>query len=111
MDSNEKLKYRECPHCHKLISRKNCSFYLLKGSKYPITCNHCGKEVQPSGEAWPFRVGFFIGFAAVVISMKYFLYLNYSFLDSLKKSIPFILLGFLLSGIITVEFIRFRKED
>ena len=64
MADEKKLRFRECPHCHKLISRKNCSFYIMKGSKYPITCEHCGKEVQPSVVAWPFRVGFFFGVLA-----------------------------------------------
>jgi hypothetical protein len=111
MSDEKKLRFRECPHCHKLISRKNCSFYIIKGSKYPITCNHCGKEVQPSVEAWPFRVGFFFGFLGIVAPTKYYLWQGNGFWESVMKAIPFFLLALAVNGIVNVEFIKFKKTD
>ena len=111
MSDEKKLRFRECPYCHKLISRKSCSFYIMKGSKYPITCEHCGKEVQPSVEAWPFRVGFFFGVLSGVIPTKYYLAKGFSFWASASKTIPYFLLALAVTGIVIVEFIKFKKTD
>jgi endogenous inhibitor of DNA gyrase (YacG/DUF329 family) len=111
MSDEKKLRFRECPHCHKLISRKSCSFYIMKGSKYPIACEHCGKKVQPSVEAWPFRVGFFFGVLSGVIPTKYYLAKGFSFWASASKTIPYFLLALAVTGIVIVEFIKFKKTD
>ena len=42
------MKARECPYCHKEISRYKCSHYFFHGTNSPIRCNHCNSEVKLS---------------------------------------------------------------
>lgn len=39
------MKNRECPYCHKKVSLRKCIKYIIKGTKYSTTCNHCGQQL------------------------------------------------------------------
>lgn len=70
-----KLKARECPHCHRLVSLKICSKYLLRGTAYTIRCNHCNTELALQKEPIPFNLCSFIGLLSTVIPAVYFLFI------------------------------------
>jgi hypothetical protein len=61
--------------------------------------------------AWPFRVGFFFGVLAAAVPAKYYLAKGFSFWVSASKTIPFFLLALVVTGIVIVEFIKFKKTD
>lgn len=81
---HSKRVLRECPHCHKSISLRNTSIYLLRGTDYVIKCNHCLNNVKPKKEPMPFYISVLGGFLSVVIPIQFCLYyLKMDFLDSL----------------------------
>lgn len=38
---------RICPHCHKKVSLRKCTYYFLRDSNYSIECNHCHRTIKP----------------------------------------------------------------
>ena len=87
----QKMKARECPYCHKEISRYKCSHYFFHGTNSPIRCNHCNREVKPSQEPIPFNYCFFYGICISYGAMYFFLYiLKQDFISSLLYTFPII---------------------
>ena len=86
-----KMKARECPYCHKEISRYKCSHYFFHGTNSTIRCNHCNGEVKPSQEPIRFNYCFFLGICISYGAMNFFLYiLKKDFISSLLYTFPII---------------------
>lgn len=101
-----KLKARECPHCHHIVSLRTCSKYLLRGTGYSIHCNHCNKELALIKEPIPFKWCPFIGSLSTVIPAVYFLFfLKLGFDRSMLYAAIF---G--LFAIITISILTFKRS-
>lgn len=70
------MKNRECPYCHKKVSLRKCIKYIIKGTKYSTTCNHCGQQLWLEKEPLPFMYCVSAGFFIMYLPMQFFLYLN-----------------------------------
>lgn len=100
------LKARECPHCHRLVSIKVCSKYLLRGTAYTIHCNHCNTELALIKEPVPFKWCPFVGFISTAIPAEYFLLVQKL---SLAKSLTYAAtIGVL--GIIIISGLTFKRS-
>ena len=76
------MKNRECPYCHKKVSLRKCIKYIIKGTKYSTTCNHCGQQLWLEKEPLPFMYCVYTGFFIMYLSMQFFLYYcNLGFID------------------------------
>ena len=106
----EKKVLRECPHCHKSISLRNTSIYLLRGTKHIIRCNHCHNEVRPSKEPMPFNTSVVGGFLSVVIPLQICLYyFRIDFLGSLLIASIFWIFWCIIVSLCTFTRIEFTK--
>lgn len=79
------MKNRECPYCHKKVSLRKCIKYIIKGTKYSTTCNHCGQQLWLEKEPLPFMYCVSAGFFIMYLPMQFFLYYcNLGFIDSVS---------------------------
>ncbi len=106
------LKARECPHCHRLVSMKVCSKYILCGTAYTVCCNHCNTELALVKQPVPFQWCMFAGFLSTVIPAEYFLYVqNLGLARSLLYAALIGLLGVGIVSILVLKGIRFKIAD
>lgn len=70
------LRPRECPCCHRLVSTKVCSKYILHGTSYTVRCNHCNAELALVKVPMPFTWCLFAGFMSTTIPAEYFLFVQ-----------------------------------
>lgn len=66
------MKNRECPYCHKKVSLRKCIKYIIKGTKYSTTCNHCGQQLWLEKEPLPFMYCVSAGFFIMYLPMQFF---------------------------------------
>lgn len=66
------MKNRECPYCHKKVSLRKCIKYIIKGTKYSTTCNHCGQQLWLEKEPLPFMYCVSTGFFIMYLPMQFF---------------------------------------
>lgn len=66
------MKNRECPYCHKKVSLRKCIKYIIKGTKYSTTCNHCGQQLWLEKEPLPFMYSVSAGFFIMYLPMQFF---------------------------------------
>ena len=66
------MKNRECPYCHKKVSLRKCIKYIIKGTKYSTTCNHCGQQLWLEKEPLPFLYCVSAGFFIMYLPMQFF---------------------------------------
>ena len=105
------MKARECPYCHKEISRYKCSHYFFHGTNSPIRCNHCNREVKPSQEPIPFNYCFFLGICISYGAMNFFLYiLKKDFISSLLYTFPIITILIVTLMALILKKIIFTKK-
>ncbi len=95
-------KARECPHCHRKISIKNCSTYLLRGTATTIHCDHCNTELALIKEPIPFKWCPLIGFLSTFIPAEYFLFIkNLSFAKSMSYAAMIGVVAIIIIGVLT----------
>ena len=83
------MKNRECPYCHKKVSLRKCIKYIIRGTKYSTTCNHCGQQLWLEKEPLPFMYCVSAGFFIMYLPMQFFLYYrNLGFIDSVLYCLP-----------------------
>ena len=100
------LKARGCPHCHRSISIKTCSKYLLRGTAYTVRCDHCNTELALVKEPVPFKWCPFAGFASTVIPAEYVLVVQEL---GLAKSLSYAAL-FGLFSVIIISILTFKRS-
>lgn len=72
--NNNKLKPGECPHCHKMVSKRICAHYILYGTAHTVRCNHCNALLSMDKGPLTFQWAQFAGFASTTIPAFYFLF-------------------------------------
>lgn len=106
------MKTRECPYCHQTISIENCSKYLLLGTNYPTTCNHCGKGVKLEKEPIPFMSSVCAGVFSVYLPMNICLYyFKLPFLRSMFITLPFVMACIAVVCILIFHRLFFKKDE
>ena len=105
------MEARECPYCHKKISRYKCSYYFFRGTNYTIHCNHCNAEVRLLKEPIPFNYCFFLGICISYGFMSFFLYiLKIDFINSLLYTLPIITIFIVALMALILKKIIFTKK-
>ena len=105
------MKNRECPHCHKKVSIRNCIKYILRGTNYSTTCNHCGRKLWLVKEPIPFMYCVFAGFLMMYLPMQYFLYYcEMDFLHSMLYCLPLAFITEVVCSILILCIIYFKKK-
>ena len=103
------MKNRECPHCHKKVSIRNCIKYILRGTNYSTTCNHCGRKLWLIKEPIPFMYCVFAGFLMMYLPMQYFLYYcEMDFLHSMLYCLPLAFITEVVCSILILYRIYFK---
>lgn len=105
-----RLKVRECPHCHRLVSIKVCSKYLLRGTAFTVYCNHCNTELALTKEPIPFKWCLLAGFLSTMVPAEFFLYVLK--LGLVKSLLCAALIGIIVIGVISLLIlgrIRFKR--
>ncbi len=105
-----RLKVRECPYCHRLVSIKVCSKYLLRGTVYTVYCNHCNTELALTKEPIPFKWCLLAGFLSTMVPAEFFLYVLK--LGLVKSLLCAALIGIIVIGVISLLIlgrIRFKR--
>lgn len=104
------MKNRECPYCHKKVSLRKCIKYIIKGTKYSTTCNHCGQQLWLEKEPLPFMYCVSVGFFIMYLPMQFFLYYcNLGFIDSVLYCLPIAVVAEAICLIVVLYKIYFRK--
>lgn len=104
-----KSRARECPHCHRQVSIKVCSRYLLRGTAYTVYCNHCNTELALVREPVPFQWCTLAGFLSTVVPAEYFLYVQkLGLARSLSYAALIGILGVCIVSVLVFKGIRFR---
>ena len=84
--------------------------YLVHAYGYTIKCEKCGCDLVLDYYPIPFPVGFFTGFATIVVVASFCLYvLHWSLLTSAVVSIAILLIPLLLACYIVLQRITFKK--
>ena len=103
------LKSRECPECHKFVSYKICSEYIVYGTSHVVRCNHCNTALSLKREPLPFKWCVFAGFASTVIPANLCLYvLKLDIVRSLAYASFFGILSVIVCSILTLKKIYFK---
>lgn len=106
----KEMKTRECPYCHKKVAIKNCLKYIVRGTKYSTTCNHCGNEIWLEKEPLPFLYCVSAGFLIAYIPMQFCIhYWQMDFISSLIYCLPLVVFAEIASIILTMKRIYFKK--
>lgn len=84
--------------------------YLIHAYGYKIKCEECEYDLVPDYYPIPFPLGFFIGFATIVIVASFCLYiLHWSLLSAAIVSMAVLLIPLLIACYIVLKRITFRK--
>lgn len=84
---------RICPHCHKKVSLRKCTYYFLRDSNYSIECNHCHRTIKPIKN--PLKVEYCVcaGFLSIYLPAIFYMYIfHMDFLTCILSSLPFTVL-------------------
>ncbi len=104
------MESRECPYCHKKISLKRCSKYMLKGTKDTTTCDKCGNEVKLIREPIPFIYCVWWGILCGYLPIQFYLYVcDFSFMKSVLCTLPLALILFIGIAIGTFRNMYFEQ--
>ena len=104
------MKTRECPYCHKKVSISNCFKYIIRGTKYSTTCNHCEHEIWLEKEPLPFTYCVVVGFLIIYIPLQFCIYyLHMDFISSVIYCMPLAVIAEIASIILTLKRIYFKK--
>ena len=104
------MKNRECPYCHNTVSLRNCIKYIIRGTNYPTTCSHCGRQLWLKKEPLPFMYCVSAGFLMMYLPMQYFLYYcKMDFIDSTLCCIPFAVITEVGCSLVILHRIFFKK--
>ena len=105
------MKTRECPYCHEKVSIRNCLKYIIRGTKYPTTCNHCGHEIWLEKEPLPFMHCVLAGFLIIYVPLQFCIYfLHMDFISSVIYCMPLAVIAEITSIILTMKRIYFKKN-
>lgn len=98
------MENRECPYCHKKVSLRKCIKYIIKGTKYSTTCNHCGQQLWLEKEPLPFMYCVSAGFFMMYLPMQFFLYYcNLDFIDSVLYCLPIAVVAEAICSIVVLD--------
>lgn len=104
------MEVRECPYCHKKVSLRNCLKYILRGTGYPTTCNHCGRELWLAKEPMPFNYCVIAGFLLMYIPIQFCIYYcHMDLVTAVSYCWPIAVIAELVSIILTLRRIYFKK--
>ncbi len=100
---------RECPYCHQKVSLRRCLKYLLRGTAYTTTCNHCGRTLELEKEPLPFFYCVSAGFACGFIVMYYMLFMKHlTFGHAILYFIPIGIVLLIVVSCLTLNRIYFK---
>jgi len=104
------MEVRECPYCHKKVSLRKCSICFLRVTSNSIRCNHCNYSISLLKEPISVSACVAVGFLSMVIPMNFFLcYMHFSFGKALMYTFPIIVVEIILSMILTLRKIKFKR--